>query len=169
MTYVVDYLCGWWPVWSMTCVVDDLYGRLPMWSIYTLVEHSTYMKYLPLWYLSTDCLLVEKWDYYFSSVIRWHGVWAVGWMQSSLLLSCADISLVISIGQGYWLDNKSSPSECHRLDDERALSECHRLDNKGLTPASHCYARVMTRWLEVLASYTERLNLTVIMSGMVLE
>ena len=57
----------------------------------------------------------------------------------------------------YWLDDKRAPSECHRVDDE------------GLTPASHRYARVVARWLEVLASYAGRPNLTVIMSGMVLE
>ena len=43
------------------------------------------------------------------------------------------------------------------------------VDNEGLTPASHCYARVMARWLEVLASYAGQLNLTVITSGTVLE
>ena len=50
-----DDLCGQWPVWSMTCVVK----QSPMWSIYTLAEHSTFVKYLPLWYLSADCPLVE--------------------------------------------------------------------------------------------------------------
>ena len=44
-----------------------------------------------------------------------------------------------------------------------------RFDDKGLTSASHHYARVVTRWLEILASYAGQLNLTLIMSGMVLE
>ena len=65
-------------------------------------------------------------------------------MQPDLLPS-ADVSLVIGIGQGYWLDDEGSPSEYHRLDDEGVPSECHRLDDKGLTPASHRYARVVAR------------------------
>ena len=43
------------------------------------------------------------------------------------------------------------------------------LDDKGLTSASHRYARVVTRWLEVLADYAGQPNLTVITSGMILE
>ena len=43
------------------------------------------------------------------------------------------------------------------------------LDNKGLTPASHCYAKVVARWLEVLASYAGQLNLIGVISRMVLE
>ena len=42
-------------------------------------------------------------------------------------------------------------------------------DGEGLIPASHRYARVVARWLKVLASYTGRPNLTVIISEMVLE
>ena len=71
------------------------------------------------------------------------GEWAIGWTQPDFL-PCADVSLVIGIGQGW-------------------------LDDEGLTPASHRYARVVARWLEVLASYAGRPNLTVITSGMVLE
>ena len=69
----------------------------------------------------------------------------------------AHLRYVIGTGQGYWLDDERAPSECHRVDDER------------LTPASHHYARVVARWLEVLASYAGRSNLTVITSGVVLE
>ena len=50
------------------------------------------------------------------------------------------------------------------LDDEGATSECHWVDDKGLTPTNHRYARVVARWLEVLASYAGRPNLTVITS-----
>ena len=73
------------------------------------------------------------------------------------------------MSQGYWLDDKGSPLECHRLDDKRAPLECHLLDNKRLVLAIHCYARLMARWLEVLASYARQPNLTMITSGMVLE
>ena len=41
-------------------------------------------------------------------------------------------------------------------------------DNERLTPAIHCYARVLATWLEVLTSYARRPNLTMIMSGLVL-
>ena len=122
---------------------------------------------LQLWYLFVFCPLVEVWDYH-SQASPSDEEWAVGWMQPDLF-PCANVSLVIGIGQGYWLDDKGSPSECYQLNDEGALSECHRLDDKGLIPASHYYARVVARWLKVLASYAGRPNLTVITSGMVLE
>ena len=65
--------------------------------------------------------------------------------------------LLIDIGWGCWPDDK------------RASSGCYRVDNGGLIPASHRYARVVARWLEVLVSYAGRPNLTMITSGMVLE
>ena len=71
-----------------------------------------------------------------------------------MLLLFKDVSLVIRIGQGYWLGDKGSSLECHRFDDEGAPLECHRLDDKGLTLASHYYTKVMARWLEILTSYT---------------
>ena len=43
------------------------------------------------------------------------------------------------------------------------------LDDERLTPASHYYARVVARWLKILASYAGQPNLMVITSGMVLE
>ena len=43
------------------------------------------------------------------------------------------------------------------------------LDDEWLTPANHRYARVVARWLEVLAGYVGRLNPTVITFGTVLE
>ena len=55
------------------------------------------------------------------------------------------------------------------LDDEKAPLRCHQINDGGLTLASHHYARVIARWLEVLASYAGRPNLTVITSRMVLE
>ena len=69
----------------------------------------------------------------------------------------AHLRYVIGTGQGCWLDDKG------------ALLGCHRVDDKGLMLISHCYARVVARWLEVLASYAERPNLTIITSGMILE
>ena len=51
----------------------------------------------------------------------------------------------------------------------RSASQGHRIDDRGLIPASHRYARVVARWLEVLASYAGQPNLTVSMSGTVLE
>ena len=69
----------------------------------------------------------------------------------------AHLRYIIDTGQDYWLD------------DERAPLECYWVDDKGLTPASHCYARVVARWLEVLASYVGQSNLTVITSRTVLE
>ena len=69
----------------------------------------------------------------------------------------AHLWYVIGTGQDYWLDDEGAPAECYRVDD------------KGLTPASHRYARVVARWLEVLASYAGRSNLTVVTSKMVLE
>ena len=38
--------------------------------------------------------LSRKWGYPFLSIIGWRRVWAVGWTQSSLLLPCANVSLV---------------------------------------------------------------------------
>ena len=64
---------------------------------------------------------------------------------------------VIGTGQGYLLNDKRSPLECHRVDDKR------------LIPASHCYAMVVARWVEVLANYARQSNLTVIMSKTILE
>ena len=43
------------------------------------------------------------------------------------------------------------------------------LDDEGLTLVSHRYARVVARWLEVLASYAGESNLTVITFGTLLE
>ena len=43
------------------------------------------------------------------------------------------------------------------------------LNKKGLTPASHHYARVMAKWLEVLAGYAGRPNLIMIISETVLQ
>ena len=90
-------------------------------------------------------------------------------MQSNTLFPYVDVSLIIGIGQGYWLDDEGFFSECHWLDDKGAPLECHRLDDEELTPASYRYARVVARWLEVLASYAGQPNLTVITSGMILE
>ena len=67
------------------------------------------------------------------------------------------LQYVIGTSQDYWLDDKG------------ATSKRHWVDNKGLILASHCYARMVARWLEVLASYAGRSNLTVIMSGIVLK
>ena len=64
---------------------------------------------------------------------------------------------VIVTGQGYWLDDKG------------VLLECHWVDDKRLILASHCYAKIVARELEVLTSYVGQLNLTVTMFGMVLE
>ena len=69
----------------------------------------------------------------------------------------AHLWYVIGTGKAYWLDDERAPLECYRIDDE------------GLTPASLCYAKVVARWLEILASYAEKSNLTVIMSRTVLE
>ena len=91
-------------------------------------------RYFRLWELSVFCPLVEEWGYHFSSVTGWCRVWAVGWTQSNTFLSCANVSLVIGIGQGYWLDDRGSPSECHRLDDKGAPSICN------------WYWSGMTRW-----------------------
>ena len=44
-----------------------------------------------------------------------------------------------------------------------------RLDDKGLTLAHHCYAKVMAKWLKVLADYVRQSNLTLIMSETVLK
>ena len=52
---------------------------------------------------------------------------------------------------------------------QKSASPSHQVDNGRLTTASHCYARIGARWLEVLASYAGQPNLTVIMSEMVLE
>ena len=60
----------------------------------------------------------------------WRGSWAVGWTQSTLLL-CVVVSLVISIGQSNWLDDKWSPSVYHQDDQsdwsvgEGPPSVCH--------------------------------------------
>ena len=93
----------------------------------------------------------------------------VDWTQSNTLLLCADVSFVIGISQGYWLEDEDSLLKYHGLDDKGATLVCHWLDDKGLTPASHCYGKVVARWLEVLASYAGQSNLMVIMSGIVLE
>ena len=49
--------------------------------------------------------------------------------------------LLTGTGQGCWLDDEEVPPGCHWVDD------------RGLTPVSHYYVRVVARWLEVLASY----------------
>ena len=41
-------------------------------------------------------------------------------------------------------------------------------DDEKLIPRSHYYARVVAKWLEILASYAGQPNLTVIISGMTL-
>ena len=69
----------------------------------------------------------------------------------------AHLWYIIGTGQGYCLDDKGAPLGCYWVNDER------------LTPTSHCYTRVVARWLEFLASYAGQPNLTGIMSGMVLE
>ena len=51
---------------------------------------------------------------------------------------------------------------------KKRLQNVIGFDNKELIPASHCYTKVMARWLEVLASYAGQPNLTVITSRMVL-
>ena len=70
-------------------------------------------------------------------------------------------------------DDKISPSHWYWLGLlarwRRSIFPDHWVDDGGLTPASHCYVRVVARWLEVLASYAERPNLMVSTSGMVLE
>ena len=96
-----------------------------------------------LWYLSVVCLLIKVWGYY-PRASPSDEEWAVSWMQPEFL-PCADVSLVINIGHGYWLDDEGSPSEYHLLYDKGASLECHRLEDKGLTPASHCYVRVVAR------------------------
>ena len=52
--------------------------------------------------------------------------------------------------------------EYHWLDDKEATLEYHWLDDKEMTPASHYYAKVVTRWLEVLTGYAGQSNLTLI-------
>ena len=54
---------------------------------------------------------------------------------------------IIGTDQGYWLDDEGAPSKCNWIDD------------KGLIPASHCYAKVMARWRKVLAGYAGQPNL----------
>ena len=49
------------------------------------------------------------------------------------------------------------------------LGDVIGFDDKGLTPANHCYNRIVARWLEVLASYIGQPSLTVITSRIVLE
>ena len=80
--------------------------------------------------------------------------------KSELLVGCNQISSLVKTSASslvlvrvYWLDDKGSPLECYWVDDKGALLEYHWVDSKGLTPASYHYARVVARWLEVLASY----------------
>ena len=85
-----------------------------------LILHTRFLivyaveRYFRLWKLSVFHPLVEQWDYYFSSATGWHGVCTVGWTQLSSLLPCIDVSFVIDIGQGYWLDDEGSPLVCHQ-------------------------------------------------------
>ena len=51
----------------------------------------------------------------------------------------------------------------------KSASPGHWIDDRGLTPVSHCYARVVARWLEILASFAGQPNLTVSTSRIVLE
>ena len=90
---------------------------------------------------------------HFLSSTGWHRIWVVGWTQSNTLLSCKVVSLVIGISQDYWLDDEGLPLECHWLDDKGPSLEYHWLDDKSLIPTSYHYARVVARWLDVLASY----------------
>ena len=50
----------------------------------------------------------------------------IGWTQSTLLLYVI-VSLVISIDQSNWLDDKRSPLVCHQFDDKGPPSVCHRV------------------------------------------
>ena len=52
---------------------------------------------------------------------------------------------------------------------KKAPSEYHQVDDKGLIQGSQHYAKLVARWLEVLASYARQPNLTVITSEMILE
>ena len=67
------------------------------------------------------------------------GSWAVGWTQSTLL-PCVVVSLVISIGQSNWLDDKRSPSVCHQN------NQSSWFDVKGLP--SVCPQSIQGNWLE---------------------
>ena len=52
---------------------------------------------------------------------------------------------------------------------KKHLQNIIKFDDKRLIPISHCYARDMARWLEILVSYVGRSNLTMIMSEMILK
>ena len=127
-----------------------------------MVDHlyslSTRRKNILLWYLSADRPLVESF----------------GCNQTSSLVKLS-ASLLVWV-RVYWLDNKGSPSYSliivgvYWLDDKGASSRCHWVWwQKTDTSKSSVLARILARWLEVLASYAGRPNLTVITSGTVLE
>ena len=162
MICVVAGLCGLWPMWMsfnqclMTCMDDHLCGL------------SIHWKYLLLQYLTADHPFVKVWGFIILKrylMIRNNRL--VRCNQTSFFVKTSASSLILV--RVYWLDDKGLPLECHQIDDKGAFLECHWVDDKGLTLVSYCYTRVVARWLEVLASYAEWLNLTVIISGMVLE
>lgn len=70
-------------------------------------------RYFRLWKLFLFLLLIEQWGNQLSSIAGWHGIWAVGWKQLTLLF-CEDMSLVIGRSHSYWLDDGSSPLVYHR-------------------------------------------------------
>ena len=86
---------------------------LRIWPPTWLLTVYVVKRYFRLWELSMLRPLVEEWSYHFSSVTEWREFWVVGWMQLSSLLPCVDVSLVIGIGQGYWLDDEGLPLVYH--------------------------------------------------------
>ena len=89
----------------LTYIVADLYAQSPMLSIYILKISSA---------LISICrsFTWHSMSFYHSRVSPSDEKWLVGWMQPDLF-PCKDNSLVISIGQGYLLDDERSTLVCH--------------------------------------------------------
>ena len=140
-------------MWLLIYVVADLCKQLLRWSLYTLAEYFTYVKYLPLWYLSTDRLLVKVWGFIILKrqlIIK--SELSVGHNQTFFLLKSLTSSLVLV--RVYLLDNKGSSScslvlvRIYWLDDKGAPLKYHQVWwQRADTSKLSVLAKVLTRWL----------------------
>ena len=95
-------------------VLDSLYTCLPMYSSF---QHYVFILVkkifrLSIYLRSSTCQGMQFVIFNCRSI--WQKNWATGWTQSTLLLYVV-VSLVISIGQSNWLDDKWSPLVYHQV------------------------------------------------------
>ena len=150
------------------CLLANLYRRLSMWFIYTIEVSSTLVSIYILSICQGMRFIIFKRHQVTKSELL------IGCNQtSSLVKSSTSSSVLVKV---YWLDDESSPSVYHRYWSgllarwqKTTFGMSWSLMIKRLIPETHCYAKVVARWLKVLASYAKQSNLIVITSRIVLE